>query len=397
MKKIISILFTFVAAILLFSCTTDRGEVPVLNSNAVSKPVIKTTLGSSYVITGDNLTLPFAGGIVITPATYSINVPLTNQVEISTSSDFAAASTVAVGAPTVDDTVAVLYKDMNTALALLGAAPGTVSKVYLRVKTAVAAIQGSPNLQLYPSYSDVVSFDITAFSSTNMPNLWYIIGLANEAWTYSKNGIGVSIIPLSLIAGNTYKPSTDGAYTYTGYFQASKGFKIVSGKESDMGTWQVQWGSADGSITNLVFKDGGSKNINVPADGYYTIKLDATVTPNTCTIVPATVHPVGFNRIGLIGEFNGWGGDVFLTPCDATLGTNNHIWYLQGYTFAANFTPPVGNGGCKFRANADWVTNWGAGVFPFGLGTGGGTNIPFEAGTYTVVFNDIDGCFYFMN
>ena len=96
--------------------------------------------------------------------------------------------------------------------------------------------------------------------------------------------------------------------------------------------------------------------------------------------------------MGMIGEFNSWSTDVAMS---AFLTTNNHVWYTT-YTFIADFTPPVGNGGMKFRANAGWTDNWGGGTFPAGIGTNGGTNIPFLKGKFVAIFNDIDGSFFFI-
>ena len=70
----------------------------------------------------------------------------------------------------------------------------------------------------------------------------------------------------------------------------------------------------------------------------------------------------------------------------AWASTNNHAWYKE-VTLTENTEG-------KFRANADWGTNWGSNTFPVGLGVGNGPNIPFQAGTYLVMFNDIDGCYY---
>ena len=50
----------------------------------------------------------------------------------------------------------------------------------------------------------------------------------------------------------------------------------------------------------------------------------------------------------------------------------------------------------KFAANGDWIYNWGSGAFPVGVGIQYGPNIPVSAGTYTVVFNDILGTYYFI-
>ena len=88
-------------------------------------------------------------------------------------------------------------------------------------------------------------------------------------------------------------------------------------------------------------------------------------------------------------EFNGWAADVAMSPAETK---NNHVWYVT-YTFASN---AASDGGCKFRANGNWDVNWGAATFPIGVSTLGGKNILYKAGKYTAIFNDIDGCYYFI-
>ena len=46
--------------------------------------------------------------------------------------------------------------------------------------------------------------------------------------------------------------------------------------------------------------------------------------------------------------------------------------------------------------DGNWYANWGGSEFPFGLAVEYGHNIPVAPGTYTVMFNDILGYYYFM-
>ena len=69
--------------------------------------------------------------------------------------------------------------------------------------------------------------------------------------------------------------------------------------------------------------------------------------------------------VGIIGDFNGWGGDV-----DMTFNVNDNCWEA---------TATVSDGGLKFRANHDWAINWGGDTE--GL-TQDGANINVSAGTY---------------
>lgn len=74
---------------------------------------------------------------------------------------------------------------------------------------------------------------------------------------------------------------------------------------------------------------------------------------------------------GIIGDFNGWGGDVEMTPSDDL------------YTWTAELTVEDGQG-WKFRANGDWAINLGG--KPDELWNNG-DNISLEAGTYTITLD----------
>lgn len=395
--KRIKIFLPILAIIFLAACTKDVKEMiiasPVApNLSAPSQNVAPYNADSgSYVLNFDSVGTAIS--ISGTAADYGQKTPVSYTLQIDfTSDNFQNAQTLAV-ASTNSFTVSIkqLYAVITNADGL-NATTDLTSSFDLRVMTTIGV--GS-----HPTYSNAQTVKLKPlaallpFDQVSKINLWYIIGMGDHNWTYSDAGIGVSMIPLGLETGNAYNKSGDGLFTYTGYFQASVGFKIVSGAAADMGTWKNQWGSSDGALTP-VYMDGSSQNFFVPADGYYTIKLNSVV--NTLTIEPAASAPsTSYSAIGLIGEFNGWASDVDLSPCDPSAGTNNHMWYTT-YTFSTDFTPPVGNGGCKFRANHDWGTNWGSGVFPFGFGVGNGTNIPYLAGTYHVILNDVTGCYYFI-
>jgi len=210
------------------------------------------------------------------------------------------------------------------------------------------------------------------------PRPYYIIGMADGAWNNSVAGIGKSIYPLSFVPGNNYNDAGDGEYTFTGYFYANRGFKLIR----DPGNWDEQWGNKNGVF---VHNDGGSSDIKVATDGYYTITLNSI--SNTMTMIPALVTPTTYTKIGLIGDINDWGSDELMTASETS---NNHIWYTT-YTFTKT------TGEVKFRANGNWDISWGGSSFPNGIGaTSNVPNIGYSKGTYTVIFNDISGSYNFI-
>lgn len=206
---------------------------------------------------------------------------------------------------------------------------------------------------------------------------YYIIGMADGKWNNSVDGLGASIYPLNVVEGYKYNDEGAGEFTFTGYFWASRGFKLIR----DVGNWDEQWGVKDGVY---VHNDGSSGDIKVPSDGYYTITLNSI--NHTLTIEPTATTPTSHMEkgIGLIGGFTGWGSDVEMLPAESS---NNHIWYVI-YTFDEDTEG-------KFREINNWDINWGSKLFPIGIGVQGGPNIEIKAGTYIVLFNDVSGNYYF--
>jgi hypothetical protein len=230
---------------------------------------------------------------------------------------------------------------------------------------------------------DITILAVNPFSAVTV-RPWFLIGAAigDGNWNNSTSGLGVSIFPLSVVTGNVYNSTGDGQFTYTGYLQAGKGFKLIRDYFSTTVNWNESWG-----MTGTTYVHDGGDNITVAADGYYTISLNSIV--NTLTIVPtpASSIPTGsFAPMALSGDFNGWSSTA--NPMTAVNSTNNHQWYTT-----VNLTSP---NGLKFNSKA-WTTSWGSNDFPVGIGTSSnGPNIPDVVGKYTVLFNDIDGSYYFI-
>ena len=258
--------------------------------------------------------------------------------------------------------------------------------VYIRMRATLGAG--------YVCYSNTISLSVQAYYMPIVdaePELWYLTGgcIGDGSWT--NNGvedIGVSLVPMSLVDGYEYNATTgQGEIQFTGYFLAGQGFKLIK----DPGSWDNQWGNsgADG-INSPVKNDGASSNLMVPTSGYYTIKLNTE--SDVLTIEPADAFEV--YHIKIQGNFNGW-KDADMTPVNTVDNMNNHIWKYEldttGGDTTAKFKVAPGEGG-----SADgWGVNWGGTNFPYGIGSNGGDDIPIPAGHYNVIFNDIDGFYYF--
>ena len=234
-------------------------------------------------------------------------------------------------------------------------------------------------------YSNVVTINAAPFYialKDAAPELWYLVGecIGDGSWGNSADNIGKAIFPLMTLADETYdKVTGKGVIAYTGFFPGGKGFKLVQ----IPGKWDDQWGAGD---AGYVKNDGGSGNITVPSDGYYTVKLDTK--NDVLTIEPYEGAPRAFTSMGMPGGYNGWDVNSNLMTAFDTYGGENHAWSA---TFEAGE-----DGELKFAANGGWDFNWGAASFPYGQGTQNGANIPYAAGSYKVFLNDITGQFMFI-
>lgn len=207
-----------------------------------------------------------------------------------------------------------------------------------------------------------------------VPDLWYLVGscIGDGSWGNEQAKIGTALIPM-------YADSEDyTVLTYVGYFPAGQGFKLIH----TPGSWDEQWGMTGGEP---VKNDGGSGNIEVPADGYYQITYDMNT--ESLTITPYEGAVAVYSMIGMPGGYQDWNpAGNLMTPMSTVV--ENHDWILKDATYDDTEL--------KFAADGGWGVNWGSNTFPVGDGVANGANIPVDAGTYTVVFNDILGKYYFI-
>ena len=210
-----------------------------------------------------------------------------------------------------------------------------------------------------------------------IPDLWYLAGAPFGDGNGLKGGkeLGVSFVPMY---------GTPGAVTilsYIGYIPANKTFKIfhTPGDLSD------QFSMVDGVIAR---NNGDGGNIRVQKSGYYRITLDTDKDVVTIEEYDGAVST--FSQIAIPGAYQGW--DVtnnLMSPINVNY--ENHDWIVKNFTITESSE-------LKFAADGSWAVNWGGGneAFPLGMGTQDGSNMVATPGTYTVMFNDILGYYYFM-
>ncbi|MBQ7443768.1 MAG: DUF5115 domain-containing protein [Bacteroidaceae bacterium] len=177
-------------------------------------------------------------------------------------------------------------------------------------------------------------------------------------------------------------PTSASVMTYTSKYTGAWDLKIWNA--NDLGNWDNCYGCVvDGcSDATGALISSGAQAISAPSAEFYTFTFDLGTMTYTWTKLDNQT-PTEYEAIGIIGDFNGWGGDIDMSQ------VTPHNWYAEA---------TVTGGGLKFRANHDWAVNWGAeltvdeGSF-YATGTNGGANIQVPEGNYAFYLNDITGQF----
>ena len=264
---------------------------------------------------------------------------------------------------------------------------------------AIASIRDASFRDYYPitSSNTIVLNTVPYFIISVDPIVWYMVGnnIGSASWSNGADQVGKGLIPLLPSADEEYDKSTGtGIISYTGFMTAGTQFKFIvtpgewgSGDTSAKPRLQLHYQDVKDPDAALISdEDGDNHNIGIKKDGYYVISLNTKSLEVTVAAYEKNVSKV-FNTMSMPGGYNGWGMDDHMDACE-TLSDENHMWVAQ--------FNPAEDGEVKFAANDDWGDNWGAETFPYGTGVGGGANIPYVAGSYTVFLNDITGQYYFI-
>lgn len=320
----------------------------------VTVPVITNpTAGMSFVLDKD---YPDDAALTMLWSdynTYGVNVTYTVEVAKSGSTEFATLGTV--------QNLRVLEitnKTFNDAVLKLGLTANVSASVDMRVTATTKSVGGTIN-----KVSQVVKVDVTPFVA--FKNLFLVGDATAAGWNPDNNNQALF-----------RDPSNTNKFYFTGKFGTSM-FKLIE----VLGNWQPQWGIKGGAVAN---SDGGDPDpFTVSSGGYYSFEVD--ILAKTYSITPYSGAMTTYSSIDIAGSLNGWSGSTVLTQSSF----DPHQWYIKDLVVSSN-------GEAKFRANGTWDVNWGAGSEFSGQGTQGGANIPLNAGTYDVYFNDIDGRYVFV-
>ena len=382
MKTLRYTLALFATLVALTACDSDRDSNPTLSS-----PTTFVLNTMQYADNAYDLASTESITLLASQPDYGFTAAVSYQAQLSLdntwtdATDDAAATYYEFADVYTSPSAAIDAATLNTRLltmngwTLQSQIPTTGITVYFRMK---AYITGRSTETIYSNSIPVLVLPYYVNLTKADPAPWYLIGscIGDGAWGST---VGASLVPMDIIDGASYDETTgDGTFTFTGYFPAGQGFKIVK----TPGAWDYQWGS-DG--TSFLYNNGGSGNISVSTSGYYTITLNTV--SNVLTMEAATVSPTVLSAVNFSGTFNSWSESDAMTAVNTTsdMSGHNHIWR---YTLTVD---EASQG--KFLAGS---SAWSGTAFPIGIGTADGANIPIVAGTYTVMFNDISGCYYFV-
>lgn len=228
---------------------------------------------------------------------------------------------------------------------------------------------------LYVRATAIVGTQESTAMTSNVVTLKYVKGycalaaseITDALWTPG-NANGWSFDSAMKIAA-----SSDGVYE--GYMVVNGDFKFTHGASWDT---PGNYGAPEGANIVLdeatgtwkgTLSENGSNFSGVP-EGLYWAKAIIT-NPNTANGDEAgTVELTAITSIGVIGDFNGWGGDVEMTPEPGYM-----VWKAENVD--------LGSGGWKFRMNGAWTFNLGGTLDKL---TQDGANIP-EGGVHTVILD----------
>ena len=134
---------------------------------------------------------------------------------------------------------------------------------------------------------------------------------------------------------------TDESGIYTGYLYCAdpNGWGNEFKFQKTPGNWdtQVNADMMTGGITgDFVAGGGGNFKANAGESVYYV----------TLNMADMSINGVKVDKMGIIGDFNGWGTDL-----EMTWNANDYCYEVTGATVNAN--------GWKFRVNSDWGINLG--------------------------------------
>lgn len=342
MKKLFYTIIAF-AGILLASCTTDADKL-VLDPSSTVAPTLGTLAGTKLSSDGADLTFEF------TQPKYNVDAGVRYTLYASDSQDFGKQEKLA--ATIGGTTVTFKQSALNSVILNLGGEPDAEFTVYLRLDSWLATNKNTA-VESSLARSGVLSATFVPYSQLILDkdvydHVW-VMG-DYSGWSHDK-------------AQLLYNYSKDGNI-FTGVVdfddKAASGIKFTGAASWDEATGN--WGTANpddaSEAASVTLLNGSNDNIMCYAKRFYKFTLDKKALVLT--------KEWGADKIGVVGTINNWAAP------DVEMAFNKD--YLRFWVDLE----VTGDQEIKFRADEDWVYNWGADAKL------GGDNIKVGTGKYRV-------------
>ena len=342
MKKLFYTIIAF-AGILAASCSTDEDKL-VFNPSSSVAPTLGTLAGTTLSSDGADLTFEF------TQPKYNVDAGVLYALYASDSQDFGKQEKLAA---TIGGTkVTVKQSALNSVILNLGGEPGAEFTVYLRLDSWLATNKNTA-VESSLARSGVLSATFVPYSQLILDkdiydHVW-VMG-DYSGWSHDK-------------AQLLYNYSKDGNI-FTGVVdfedKAANGIKFTGAASWDEATGN--WGTANpddaSEAASVTLLNGSNDNIMCYGKRFYKFTLDKKALVLT--------KEWGADKIGIVGTINNWAAP------DVEMAFNKD--YLRFWVDLE----VTGDQEIKFRADEDWVYNWGADA------KSGGDNIKVGTGKYRV-------------
>lgn len=342
MKKLFYTIIAF-AGILAASCSTDEDKL-VFNPSSSVAPTLGTLAGTTLSSDGADLTFEF------TQPKYNVDAGVLYALYASDSQDFGKQEKLAA---TIGGTkVTVKQSALNSVILNLGGEPGAEFTVYLRLDSWLATNKNTA-VESSLARSGVISATFVPYSQLILDkdiydHVW-VMG-DYSGWSHDK-------------AQLLYNYSKDGNI-FTGVVdfedKAANGIKFTGAASWDEATGN--WGTANpddaSEAASVTLLNGSNDNIMCYGKRFYKFTLDKKALVLT--------KEWGADKIGIVGTINNWAAP------DVEMAFNKD--YLRFWVDLE----VTGDQEIKFRADEDWVYNWGADA------KSGGDNIKVGTGKYRV-------------
>ncbi|SCY42738.1 SusE outer membrane protein [Nonlabens sp. Hel1_33_55] len=339
MKKITTLLLSFLAIMAVVSCSDDDEQLFI--DQADSQLTFESPASASYILTfetKDNL----AERLVWSTPSFETPISVTYAVEASTDpNDFSNAEVVTT---TNNNFVDLTVERLNDLSATLGLTPFSQGVIAMRIVGTTA------DAGMEPLVSDILTLSVTSYT-TDSPKL-YVPGNYAES-----SGYGANWTPSD--SETPFLEATEfGSVEFEGFIFMSNDapeFKFTPTNEGFEGAF------GDGG-TGMLSNDGGAGNLTVPGPGYYyiTVNLDPDGDPTTDDaswsassrvwgIIGAATQPT--NPAGWDDELNmTYNKETKLWTVELTMDAGEFKFRAQEWTDFTNFGDNGGDGVLEFNS-----------------------------------------------